>query len=89
MGGALYGVLETCLRRQGYRVAYASVTTDNPGSVAFHQAMGYTQRALFPNCGYKLGQWHGVIWLEKQLMQPGDPTGFPEPWSPDLLREPL
>lgn len=88
VGAALYGALEACLRRQGYRTAYALVTTDNPGSVSFHLAMGYAQRALFPSCGYKLGQWHGVIWLEKQLLPPGIPVGFPEPWSPELLRDP-
>ena len=56
------------------------VTTDNEASIGFHEAIGFVRRAFFPNCGYKLGTWHGVVWLEKQLAPPDAPTSFPEPW---------
>ena len=80
VGKALYQALEDILRRQGYRTLYALVTTDNEASIGFHEAIGFVRRAFFPNCGYKLGTWHGVVWLEKQLAPPDAPTSFPEPW---------
>ena len=80
VGKALYQALEDILRRQGYRTLYALVTTDNEASIGFHEAIGFVRRAFFPNCGYKLGPWHGVVWLEKQLAPPDAPTSFPEPW---------
>ena len=83
IGRALYGQLEDILRRQGYRVVYALITSENAGSVAFHRQLGYTHRAVFPNCGYKLGRWLGVIWLEKHLNELGAPETVPAPWKGD------
>ncbi len=80
IGKALYGVLEEILTRQGYRIVYALITTENQGSVAFHQALGYTYRTTFPNCGYKMGRWLGVIWLEKQLNPFKEPQTLPVNW---------
>lgn len=80
VGSALYAALEDILRRQGYQILYALVTTDNAASVGFHQAAGFSRRAFFPNCGYKLGAWHGVIWFEKRLLPLEEPHSFPEPW---------
>ena len=67
IGKALYRVLEELLTLQGYCKVYALVTTDNAPSVAFHLACGYHHLALFPDCGFKLGAWHGLYWLEKPL----------------------
>jgi phosphinothricin acetyltransferase len=80
IGRALYGWIEDCLQSQGYRLVYALITSENTGSVAFHQQLGYHLRANFENCGYKFGRWLGVLWLEKQLSPLGDPEGFPKPW---------
>ncbi len=80
VGRALYQALEQILTRQGYRLLYALITTENQPSVRFHEAMGYTYRTTFENCGFKMGRWLGVIWYEKQLMQPGSPDSLPENW---------
>ena len=77
VGRALYARLEELLTAQGYRVVYALVTTANAPSIAFHEALGFCRRAEFPDCGYKLGQWHGVVWLEKRLAPLGNPSSFP------------
>lgn len=81
IGRALYTKLEQLLDTQGYRILYALVTTANAPSVAFHKALGYRQVALFPNCGWKLGQWHGVIWLQKDIGPDTPPTAFPIPFA--------
>jgi len=81
IGTKLYKALEQLLTLQGYRKLYALVTTANPPSVQFHLAMGYRHLAEFKDCGYKLGDWHGVTWLEKDLhpvdltMKPPKPVG--------------
>ena len=81
IGRQLYAVLEDILTRQGYRVAYALITTENRGSVAFHEKLGYTYHSTFEDCGYKMGRWLGVIWLQKRLNENGNPTEFPRKWT--------
>ena len=67
IGSALYRVLETILKEQGYVNLYAVVTAENEISLAFHRAVGYEDFAVFPRCGYKHGRWVGVVWLQKCL----------------------
>lgn len=80
IGRALYEKTEALLQAQGYRVLYALVTSANQPSVAFHKALGYRETANFPHCGYKLGKWHGVMWLEKDVGEDTPPTDFPIPF---------
>lgn len=80
IGRSLYAKLEQLLEAQGYRVLYALVTTANAPSVEFHKAVGYREVASFPRCGWKLGQWHGVIWLEKDVGADTPPADFPVPF---------
>ena len=80
IGQKLYAVLEWILDKQGYQVLYALVTTENSGSIRFHEKMGYFSRADFPDCGYKFGRWLGVTWMEKRLKFVHSPSGFPKPW---------
>lgn len=80
IGRTLYAHVEQLLRRQGYRKVYAVVTTANAPSLAFHRALGYRETAMFPETGYKNGQWYGVTWLEKELQPLGSPESFPISW---------
>ena len=77
IGKKLYLALEELLRLQGYKTVYAIVTSGNLPSIAFHRAVGYTLLADFPHCGYKLGGWHGVTWLQKNLNFVDFPSNFP------------
>ena len=81
VGRRMYAVLEQLLQHQGYRVLYAIVTTDNGPSVAFHEAVGYRQRAVFEDCGYKFGRWYGTVWLEKRMVFVENPTNIPVEWE--------
>lgn len=80
IGRKLYATIENILTKQGCRKVFAVVTSANQASVAFHEALGYTKQAVFREVGYKLGQWHDVIWLEKLLQPLGHPEEFPLPW---------
>jgi len=81
IGRKLNTALEELLAKQGYHKVYAIVTTANEGSVAFHEKLGYTYHSVFENCGYKMGRWLGVIWLQKWLNPLDQPTAFPKKWT--------
>lgn len=80
IGRAMYAALEEIMWRQGYRVIYSLITTENKGSLAFHEKLGYTHTSVFPNCGYKFGRWLGIVWMEKRSTAVDAPTCPPEPW---------
>lgn len=77
IGKKLYHALETILERQGYCRLYAIITGENHASLRFHQKMGYTAVGELHGCGWKLGRWCNVIWMEKSLYSPVNPVDFP------------
>ena len=81
-GGArrLYEALEKLLLLQGYQVLYSLITEENTTSVTFHEKLGYSLRAEFPDCGFKFNRWLGVIWMEKRIIPVEIPSKFPTPW---------
>lgn len=80
VGKRLYDVLESILFAQGYRILYAVITSENTGSVAFHEKRGYRLRAELPGCGIKFGRELGTFWMEKRSNSVEIPTEFPAPW---------
>lgn len=93
IAAALYACLEELLTAQGYYTLYACITASNTVSCAFHEKWGYHRIGLWRNSGYKLGQWHDVVWYEKALRaygpNPAPPTPFPcldAPRVTDILR---
>ena len=77
IGKKLYAVLESLMKLQGYCKVYSLITTANAPSIAFHEAVGYCYVAELPCCGFKLGQWHGLVWMEKVLESVEMPTTPP------------
>lgn len=80
IGKRLYRALEQILAMQGYQILYALITDENSISLDFHAKMGYENRVLFPDCGFKFGRWVGVYWLEKRLKAVEIPSGLPTSW---------
>jgi len=77
----LYAALLDCLRRQGYRNAYAVITLPNPASVRLHEALGFGPIGVFAGTGHKLGRWHDVGWWHLRLGElderPAPPVPLP------------
>ena len=74
VGRRLYQQLEELLKRQHITNANACIAYPNPGSILFHERMGYREVGHFTRCGYKLGRWYDMIWMEKLLSDhPADP----------------
>ena len=78
LGKALYHCLLLLLKAQGYSVAFAAITIPNPPSAALHASMGFTPAGLFRKVGYKLGAWHDVMWMEKELAERIGPPKEPK-----------
>jgi phosphinothricin acetyltransferase len=73
VGKRLYEALEALLKKQNILNLTAHISCaagmdarQNP-SVAFHARMGYREIGRFAKCGYKLGAWHDVVWMQKVL----------------------
>jgi phosphinothricin acetyltransferase len=64
IGGKLYTKLFEYLKLQNIKIMYAVITTPNPQSVKFHEHFGFETIAVFRKCGYKLGEWRDVTWME-------------------------
>ena len=81
IGRALYTALEKILTLQGFRRNYAIITSENAGSLAFHEHLGYRTAARLPGCAYKFGRCLGIVWMEKELILSGIPGKFPDTWA--------
>lgn len=76
IGGVLYDRLEELLKEQGILNLNSCIAWPNPESVGFHEKRGFREVGHFHQCGYKLGEWHDVIWMEKML---GEHKNPPDP----------
>ena len=74
IGSQLMEKLLEAVEKQGYLNAYSCITMPNDRSVNLHKKFGFEELGRFPSSGYKMGQWHDVIWMGKNLARPeGDP----------------
>lgn len=77
IGRILYTELESFLQKQNIINVYACITYPNPDSIRFHEQMEYQKVSHLNKCGYKLGRWYDVIWMEKFLCEhPQHPEPF-------------
>jgi L-amino acid N-acyltransferase YncA len=67
IGKKLYAALEEILAAQHIINVNACIAYPNPESISFHEKYGYKTVAHFTKCGYKLGKWYDMIWMEKML----------------------
>ncbi len=67
IGRRLYAVLEEMLKMQHILNANACIAWPHPESERFHETCGYRMAAHFTKCGYKMGKWYDMVWMEKML----------------------
>ncbi len=82
VGRTLYEDLLVRLRDRRLHVALAGISLPNPGSVALHEAVGFTPVGVFRDIGWKAGAWRSVGWWQLILAGPdgiGDRIQPPEP----------
>jgi phosphinothricin acetyltransferase len=67
VGTALYASLFAVLDLLGHRNAFAGITLPNDPSVGFHESAGFVPVGTYRHIGWKLGAWHDVLWLQRDL----------------------
>lgn len=67
IGTALYNELFTWLAKQGLHTCLAGITLPNEKSIGLHKAFGFQVAGILHSVGYKFGQWHDVMWMQKML----------------------
>ena len=67
LGQALLAALEDHARRAGHHVMVAAITGSNDGSIRFHAAQGYVHVGTMPQVGWKFGQYHDLVLMQKIL----------------------
>ena len=76
-GRLLYTALLDRLAERGYRTVAAGMTQPNEASAALHRSLGFTTVGTFRRVGWKLGGWHDVTWVQRELAAGDDAP--PEP----------
>jgi len=70
VGRALMDTLLSTAEHAGLHALVAAISSANPGAVAFHQKMGFSQVGRLPQVGRKGGMWLDLILLQKVLENP-------------------
>ena len=67
IGQKLYDELENRIKKMGVVQIISAITGKNEKSLKFHEKNGFTKIGHFPNVGYKMGEWHDIIWMNKTI----------------------
>lgn len=68
IGRRLLGALAEAAEAAGVRKLIALIgDSANAGSVALHRALGFSHVGTLKDCGWKFGQWHDVILMDKPI----------------------
>jgi L-amino acid N-acyltransferase YncA len=67
VGQALYSALLPLLKERGFHAAFAGIGLPNDGSIALHEAMGFTPVGIYREVGWKMGGWRDVGWWQRLL----------------------
>jgi phosphinothricin acetyltransferase len=67
VGRALMTAIEDHARARGVHVMVAGITGANVSSIAFHAHLGYAHVGTMPQVGWKFGQWHDLVLMQKLL----------------------
>ncbi len=67
VGGALMEQLQQVARSEGVHVLVAGISSANPGAIAFHSALGFSEVGRMPQVGHKWGQYLDLVLMQKIL----------------------
>ncbi|HNY03034.1 MAG TPA: N-acetyltransferase family protein [Bacteroidales bacterium] len=70
IGEAALAKLESEAIKRGINLLLASISSENPGSIRFHEKHGFTHCGRFEKAGRKFDRFFDVIWMQKNLEKP-------------------
>jgi L-amino acid N-acyltransferase len=70
-GRLLMGELMARATSAGLHVMVGAIDADNAGSVAFHEALGFTEVARMPEVGFKFDRWLSLVLMQRRLVPEG------------------
>ena len=76
-GRLLYDVLLDRLVKRGYLTALAGMTLPNAASEGLHRSLGFEPVGTWRRIGWKFGEWHDVLWVQRHLATPTGPPAEP------------
>lgn len=79
IGTLLLEKLLDILKKQGFCVCYSLIVSDNIPSLKMHEKFGFSKCGFAENTGFKFGEWHSIVTLEKRLNKP---PSLPKPVIP-------
>ncbi len=82
VGRTLMGRLQQVAGSEGVHVLVAGISSANPGAIAFHSALGFSEVGRMPEVGHKWGQYLDLVLMQKIL----SPEGSIAPDSPAMGR---
>ena len=65
IGRELLGALIARARVQGVHVMVGAIDSENLGSLAFHERMGFVEVARMPETGFKFGRWLDLVLVQR------------------------
>lgn len=68
IGTLLCRQLESECWQNGFRNVLVNISSENSGSIHFHERRGYTHCGRFKGVATKLGKTFDVVWLQKELV---------------------
>jgi phosphinothricin acetyltransferase len=54
-------------RAAGHHAILALIDSDQPASIALHEALGFERVAFLREVGYKFGRWLHVVYMQRLL----------------------
>lgn len=67
VGKKLYSALFEAIKDEKVHLVVAGVALPNPGSVALHKAMGFSEVGVFDEYAQKHGKYISSIWFQKRV----------------------
>lgn len=67
MGSTLYLALLESIKRKGFREVIGVIALPNPDSIRFHEKLGFINRGVLKNVGFKFDTYLDVAFYQKTL----------------------
>ncbi len=60
-------ILEQDAKQKGIKTIVANITSDNKGSIRFHEKNGFIKYGELENAGIKFGRYFNIIYMKKNI----------------------